>query len=102
MSLLLVQPIRPDGHAEKLLLAAIIRRTAFDIALYRSSKRLARYKLWEDSYRWMMSDEDSHFTSFVSICTVLDQDPDTIRRKTMKLTRKDVRKYDMVESHGRV
>jgi hypothetical protein len=102
VGLLVVQPIHTDEHAIKLLLAAIIRRSAFDIALYRGAKKLNKRRLWEESYRWMFSDRDDYFTSFVSLCTVLDQDPATIRRKTMKLKREDVRKFDMVDAHGRV
>jgi hypothetical protein len=100
VGLLVVQPIYTDEHAIKLLLAAIIRRSAFDIALYKGAKKLHKRRLWEESYRWMFSDRDDYFTSFVSLCTVLDQDPETIRRKTLKLRREDVRKYDMVDTHG--
>lgn len=102
MALLFVQPVHTDVHAIKLLLAAIIRRSAFDIALYRGAKKLPKRRLWEDSYRWMFDDRDSHFTSFMSLCTVLDQDPAEIRRKTMLLKREDVRKFDMVDVHGRL
>lgn len=100
--LLLVHACRPTGQGEKLLLAAIIRRAAFDIALYKGSKKLSRRRIWEGAYTWMMSDRDDYFTSFVSICNLLDQDPNEIRRKSLKLTRKDVKKYDMVDTHGRL
>jgi hypothetical protein len=100
--LLVVQQCRPAGQGEKLLLAAIIRRAAFDIALYKGSKKLSRRRLWEGAFHWMMSDRDDYFTSFVSICNLLDQDPNEIRRKALKLTRKDVKKYDMVDTHGRL
>lgn len=102
MSLLFVQPIQVEGQSERLLLAAIIRRSAYDIALYKGSKRLDKRNIWRDAYTWMMSDLDDHFTSFISICTLLDQDPVEIRRKTLLLRRKDVKKYDMVDAHGRI
>jgi len=40
--------------------------------------------------------------SFLNICTLLDQDPKEIRTKAMMLQRNDVKKFDMVEAHGRV
>lgn len=101
MSLLFVQPVQPTGQGERLLLAAILRRSAYDIALYRGSSRLDRCSIWRDAYAWMMSDDDNGLTSFISICTLLDQDPATIRKKTLELTRKDVKRYAMVDAHGR-
>lgn len=104
--MLAVRAIWPQGHGEKLLLAAIIRRAAYDIALYRGDKRVKFRKIWNAAHKWMFSDHTNNradrFTSFVSICTLLDQDPREIRRKTLRLTRKDVRKYDMVGPHARV
>lgn len=102
MALLVVQPVHTDIHSIKLLLAAIIRRSAFDIALYKGAAKLSKRRLWEESYRWMFSDREDYFTSFLSLCTVLDQDPETIRRKTLQLRREDVKKYDMVDAHGRL
>ena len=102
MPLLYVQPAHTDVHAIKLLLAAIIRRSAFDIALYKGATKLSKRRLWEESYRWMFSDREDYFTSFVSLCTVLDQDPIAIRRKTLKLRREDVKKFDMVDANGRL
>ena len=102
MSLLLVRPTQPEGQGERLLLAAILRRAAFDIALYKSSSVLSKRRVWEDAYRWMFDEFGDHFTSFNSICTLLDQDPWTIRKKTLRLTRKDVKKFDMVDAHGRL
>lgn len=85
-----------------MLLAAIIRRAAYDIALYRGDGTLARRRLWDSAYRWMFSDRTDHFTSFVSLCNLLDQDPGIIRNRTLKLSRADVRKYVMVDPYGRV
>lgn len=103
MNWMLVTPTTwPGGHGEKVLLAAIIRRAAYDIALYKSSERLNQRRLWLGAYKWMFDDTDSHFTSFVSICTLLDQDPKAIREKTLRLRREDVKKYELVDAHGRV
>jgi len=102
MSLVFVRPDWPRGHGERLLLAAIIRRAAFDLALYRGATKLVPRRLWKDAYDWLMSDAEDYFMSFRSICTLLDQDPNEIRTKALLLQRNDVKKFDMVESHGRV
>ena len=81
-------------------MAAVLRRAAYDIALYRGSNKLRMKKIGEGAYRWMFDDATDHFTSFRSICTLLDQDPHEIRRKTLTLTRQDVRKFDLVDAHG--
>lgn len=94
--------MKPEGQSEKMLLAAILRRAAFDIALYRGFTTLRQRKLWEEAHRWMFVSKSDHFTSFSSVCTILDQDPEDIRAKTLQLRRQDVKKFDMVEHYGRV
>ena len=84
---------------ERLLLASIIRRAVYDIALYKNSTRLQLRRRYVEEYHWMFAPESSrspHFTSFISLCTILDQDPAEIRRKTLKLRRCDVKKIDIV------
>lgn len=97
-----VHKIIPEGYPEKLLLAAIIRRAAYDIALYKSSTRLDKRRLFLDAHKWMFDNEELHFTSFMSICNILDQDPEWIRAQTMKLRKEDVKKYELVDAHGRL
>ena len=92
----------PETHAEKVLLAAIIRRAAYDIALYRGSRSLICKRIWEDACKWMFDNRMDYITAFKSICMLLDQNPDEIRRKTLKLRKRDVRKYDMVDPYGRI
>lgn len=99
--ILAVREYIPEFHQEKLLLASIIRRAAYDIALYKNSKSLSKKRLYVDALSWLLQEDDG-FTSFCNICMLLDRDPDTIRRETLKLTRKDVKKIDMVDTHGRV
>lgn len=103
MSLLFVSARRPAGSGERLLLASILRRAAYDIVLYRNATKLKLQRLGQGAYAWMFDDRPVHelppcdrFTSFLNICTLLDQDPNEIRRKTLKLERKDVKKFDMV------
>ncbi len=98
----------PQGHQERLLLASIIRRAAYDVALYKHSASLTKRRLYTDALSWLLQDDenrlrpDARFTSFCNICMILDQDPKVIRSKSLKLTRKDVKKFDMVDNHGRV
>jgi hypothetical protein len=106
---LFVRPIIPEGYQERLLLAAILRRACYDIALYKGSKDMRRRKIWIGAHRWMFDNTETRylnpldrFTSFLNICTILDQDPETVRRKTLALTRKDVKKFEMVDPHGRI
>lgn len=99
--ILTVREYIPEFHQEKLLLASIIRRAAYDVALYKNSASLPKKRLYIDALTWLLQDGDG-FTSFGNICMLLDRDPDTIRREALKLTRKDVKKIDMVDTHGRV
>lgn len=100
--LLYIRPLYSETHGIKVLLAAILRRACFDIAMYKDARDLRRHRLWEDAHNWMFDTTSTgvdSFTSFVSICTILDQDPERIRGLTLKLTRKDVKKFEMVSTH---
>ena len=95
------EPVIFTGRQEKLLLAAIIRRTAFDIALYKDSRRLRERRIYLQAYQWMFrksipGDPCDRFTSFETICEVLGQDPEQIRSKTLRLEKSDVKKFDRV------
>jgi hypothetical protein len=85
----------------KLLLASIIRRAAFDIALYTSDPRPNLRRHAVGAYVWMFNPPNSddgldRFMSFENICQILDQDPNVIREKTKMLKRSDVKKADRV------
>lgn len=89
------------GRREKLLLANVIRRAAFDIALYKDSRRLKEKRIYIQAHQWMFTERISkdpmdEFASFKNICELLDQDPEQIRRETLKLTRADVRKFGRI------
>lgn len=112
---LFVQKAYPESYAEKMLLACVLRRAAFDIANYRGSKRLKDKKLWNDAHRWMFGtlewfgdmpgnseDWEDEFMSFSNVCRLLNVHPTVIRQKTLRLTKKDVKKYDMVDPYGRI
>jgi hypothetical protein len=105
MSLAAPRDYRELGNRVKMLLASIIRRAAFDIALYRGSTRLEDRLVAVGAYNWMFRDdpihEDDRFTSFPHICEVLDEDPEWIRAATLKLRRGDVKKYQRIERDAR-
>jgi hypothetical protein len=101
-TLLVVREVRDEYVSVKLLMAAIIRRAAFDIALYRNDKRLTNRRLAVQATKWMFSNRDElkdpldKFASFESLCEILDQDPKEIRRRTLELKATDVRKFDRI------
>jgi len=86
----------------KALLLEVVRRAAYDWVLYRTSQRLQYKKLAEDAYYWLFVEEPGHqnwtersmaqksITSFLSICEVLDLDPEAVRREVKKLTIRNV------------
>jgi hypothetical protein len=96
---------RELGNRIRMLLASIIRRAAFDIALYRGSSRLEERLVAVGAYNWMFRNDPIHpydrFTSFLHICDVLDEDPEWIRSATLKLQRGDVKKYQRIERDAR-
>jgi len=86
----------------KTLLLEVIRRAAYDWVLYRTSRRMLHKRLAEDAYTWLFDEKPGHpnwverdrvgkhITSFVSICSELDLDVDTVRKYVRKLTVKNV------------
>jgi hypothetical protein len=96
------RPCTQDGEGERLMLASIIRRAAFDIVLYRNSPRLVDRLVGVQAYQWMFKEDPDRqhprdrFTSFLSICEILNQDPEWIRSQTLTLKKSDVKKYDRI------
>jgi hypothetical protein len=86
----------------KMLLLEVIRRTAYDWVLYRSSRRMVQKVLAEEAYRWLFVEvpgssdwderksEGKDMTSFVAICEGLDLDPDAVREHIRRITPKNV------------
>ena len=86
----------------KTLLLEIIRRTAYDWVLYRTSTRLLQKVLADQAYQWLFVEmpgtadwaermkEKKYITSFIAICEGLDLDPDTVRNHIRRLTPKHV------------
>jgi len=88
-----------DERGVKLLLASIIRRAAYDIALYKNDSRLNFRLIAKHAYDWMFEDITpdcrlDRFTAFLNICEVLGISPEKIRRDTLKMQRTDVSRID--------
>ena len=98
-----VSPTWPELEGEKLLMASVIRRAAYDIAEYRGSTRLEQQKIWRDAYDWMFrppakyDDPEDELMSFDSICEILRTDPKYIRAVTKLMSKRDIKRYQMVE-----
>jgi hypothetical protein len=80
------------------LLLEIIRRAAHDWILYRMHDRLHLRQVAEDAYIWLFKEGPRHpwtrvrethgstITSFLTICELLDLDPEFVRRKIRGMT----------------
>lgn len=84
-------------------LLEILRRAMHDWVLYRTHRELGKRQIAEHAYTWLFDEAPGHvwwhkrqskkgqlFTSFLSICDVLDLDPDHVRRRVRMLTPKQI------------
>jgi len=108
-ALLVVREIIPQLHAEKVLLAAVIRRAAYDLALYKGDRRTTAKNLYQQAREWIFEDEENgqaefeeQFMTFRNLCWMLNENPNKLRAKILKLKKRDVRQYDMFDGHPRV
>lgn len=97
-------PLEPEldaGNCRALLLE-ILRRASYDWVLYRDSSKLENKKLAEEAYIWLFEEDENSasykdrikekrtLTAFVTICEIMDMDPDVVRSSIKKLTIKSV------------
>jgi len=85
------------------LLIDVIRRASHDWVLYRTSRRMDQRDLAHEAYVWLFEEDEDHpwtalrkrggteLTSFLSICEIIDVDPDFARAQIRKLTVRDVK-----------
>ena len=102
-----------DIAGGKNLLIELVKRTAFDWVLYRSSRKMDYRRLAEDAYTWLFLENEEHYhwqvretegktlTSFQSICDVLDMDCERIRTKIRTLTPEKARASGRPPAHAR-
>lgn len=91
-----------ESSACRALLLEVLRRAAYDWVLYRQSSKLDMRGYAMSAYNWLFEEEPGteeyvarvragkELTAFVSICELLDMDPDNVRNHVRKLTSKDV------------
>jgi len=87
-----------EASACRALLLEVIRRAAFDWVLYRSSSDIAKKQWAETAYIWLFEEtprsatwstrqrDGKLLTGFVTVCTILDLDPDQVRSRVRKMT----------------
>lgn len=85
------------------LLTDVVRRAAHDWVLYRMSSRMDQRELAHDAYVWLFEEDENHpwaeirkredteMMSFLSICSIIDVDPEFAREKIRRLTQRDVK-----------
>lgn len=94
--------VQQEINGCKTLLLEVIRRAAYDWALYRGSRRMSQKLLAEQAFNWLFVEEEGtpeweermregkHITAFINICESLDLDPDKVRGHIRRLTPKNV------------
>lgn len=92
----------------KALLLEVLRRAAHDWVLYRSHSKLANREIAQDAFEWLFEEDEDHasgkerisavfnlddaevsgvrcITSFLSICEILELDPETVRTRVRQM-----------------
>ena len=75
--------------------AAMLRRAAWDFALYRHYRSGKKAAIFRDAHKWIflppvVEEDIDRFATFEYICMILDLDPDHARETVLKLRRKDL------------
>lgn len=80
-----------EASACRALLLEIIRRAAYDWILYRGSSKIPNSIWASDAHSWLfLENGEGELTSFLSICTILELDPCSVRRHIRTMTVKDI------------
>lgn len=91
---------QPEAIPEQRLLIAILRRAVYDFILYRDLQPgQPNADLAEDAAGWLFWDgeeelDDEGRWTFRHICTVLSIDHVRLRRRTLALTRDDIKRLN--------
>lgn len=93
-----LDPRTDDNDRASSLLLEIVKRAAYDWALYSGSRRLTHRRLARDAFIWLFVEKPGHpdwverqrsgwaAFSFLAICEHLNIDPVSIRRQIRNLT----------------
>lgn len=95
------------------LLLEVVRRAAHDWILYRLHDRLQLRQIAEEAYIWLFEEGPGHswnrtrklagstITSFLTICDLLDLDPEFVRRRIRDMTAKEIMTAGRPAEHRR-
>lgn len=98
----------------KALFLEIIRRAAYDYVLYRGSRSFENRMLADDAYLWLFVEDEQHARArtrreegtedcaFLSVCALLDLDPEKVRARVRAMTPRDVLMVGRLPLHRRV
>ena len=92
-----------EAERARALLLEVIRRASHDWVLYRTSKRLTQKEVAQSAFIWLFEEKPGHpwyrerdadereITSFLGICSLLDLDPDYVRKRVKQLTPQQIK-----------
>jgi hypothetical protein len=95
----------------KQLLLELLKRAAFDLTLYKTSRRMAFKSLADSAYRWIYLEhpgtadwvqrtrEGKLATSFENVCESLDLNPVDVRRHISRLTPRQIMNTGRPSNH---
>lgn len=87
-----------ESSRARALLLELIRRAAHDWVLYRTSRRMDQRELAQEAFAWLFEERPGHasweqrrsegreLTAFLTICELLELDPDFVRDRVRKMT----------------
>lgn len=102
-----------EASRARALLLELIRRAAHDWVLYRTSRRMEKRELAQSAYTWLFEEkaghpwaimrksEGRHLTGFLSICSLLDLDPDYVRERVRQMTPQGIKMAGRPAEHRR-
>jgi len=71
----------PEMSGVVMLLLSVLQRAIRDYSQYRFDEDRQKYDCAVDAWDWFMSDDEDHFTSFCSVCRILNIDVSCMRSR---------------------
>jgi hypothetical protein len=78
---------RVERSGEQLLALAVLEQAVEDLGRFRDARRADQQRLFDQTYRWLTSNDRSWPYSFTSICETLELAPDPIRSRLLMASR---------------
>jgi hypothetical protein len=76
-----------ERSGEQLLALAVLEQAVEDLGRCRGARRPDQQRLFDQTYRWLTSNDRSWPYSFTSICELLELAPDPIRSRLLMASR---------------